>query len=244
MIVTVGSVRGSPGVTSWALLLAAAWPAGVDRVVLEADPDGGVLGARYGVGVEPGAVSLVAALRRASVPVPVEEHGRRIGDVWVVPGPETAEQSRRVWSAGAESSVAPLAADERVWIVDAGRLSTANPSRAFAASSAMVVLVSGPRLEDVVQLPSRVASLPAPSDRVGVLVVGKSDYSRAELSEFVGVGHVWMVDDHPDLVPLAGQLLGPGRARRSWLWRQAVDVASAIADATTVESPVVEEMRR
>ena len=67
MIVTVGSVRGSPGVTSWSLLLAAAWPAGpaVDRVVLEADPDGGVLGARYGLGVEPGAVSLIAALRRS-----------------------------------------------------------------------------------------------------------------------------------------------------------------------------------
>ena len=44
------SVRGSPGVTSWSLLLAAAWPAEyvVERVVLEADCDGGVLGARYG----------------------------------------------------------------------------------------------------------------------------------------------------------------------------------------------------
>jgi hypothetical protein len=66
VIVTVGSVRGSPGVTSWALLLAAAWPAefDVERAVLEADVSGGVIGARYGLGVEPGAVSLTAALRR------------------------------------------------------------------------------------------------------------------------------------------------------------------------------------
>ena len=64
MIVTLASVRGSPGVTSWALLLAAAWPAAVDaeRVVVEADLDGGVLGARYGLGVDPGVVSLIAAL--------------------------------------------------------------------------------------------------------------------------------------------------------------------------------------
>lgn len=48
MIVTLGSVRGSPGVTSWCLLLAAAWPEalGSERVVLEADVDGGVLAIR------------------------------------------------------------------------------------------------------------------------------------------------------------------------------------------------------
>jgi hypothetical protein len=56
MIVTLGSVRGAPGVTSWSLLLAAAWPSmsAPERVVLEADPAGGVLGVRYGLGVDPG----------------------------------------------------------------------------------------------------------------------------------------------------------------------------------------------
>ena len=65
MIVVLGSVRGSPGVTSWSLLLATAWPveSGTERVVLEADAAGGVLGARYGWGVEPGLASLAAALR-------------------------------------------------------------------------------------------------------------------------------------------------------------------------------------
>ena len=38
---------------------------GAERVVLEADLSGGVLGARYGLGVDPGVVSLIAALRRS-----------------------------------------------------------------------------------------------------------------------------------------------------------------------------------
>src|SRR5262249_18674232 len=54
VIVTVCAVRGAPGATTWSLLLAGAWPAGlgVQRVVLEADSSGGVLGARYGLGVD------------------------------------------------------------------------------------------------------------------------------------------------------------------------------------------------
>jgi hypothetical protein len=75
-------------------------------------------------------------------------------------------------------------------------------------------------------------------------VVGKCDYSAADLNDFVRAGHVWMVDRHPDLVAAAGQLLGRGRARRSWLWRQAVDVASAVAEAARVDVPVGEEVRR
>lgn len=94
MIVSFSSVRGAPGVTSWTMLLAAAWPLDhgtAARAVLEADPDGGVLGTRYGFGVDPGAVSLIASLRSANPAdstVPVEDHGRLVSEsMWVVPGP-------------------------------------------------------------------------------------------------------------------------------------------------------------
>ena len=81
-----------PGATSWTLLLAAAWRADENRrkVVLEADPDGGVLGVRYGVGVDPGAISLASAARRSrsagfeiddidlrASPRPLEHHPER-----------------------------------------------------------------------------------------------------------------------------------------------------------------------
>jgi hypothetical protein len=244
VIVTVGSVRGSPGVTSWGLLLMAAWPdpPGGERVVLEADPDGGVLGARYGVGVEPGVVSLMAALRRTSGPVPVAEHGRPVGDVWLVPGPESAEQARSVWASSAATVADRLAADGRLWVVDAGRLNAANPALALVGVSAVTLVVSGTRPEDLVQLPSRVAALAA-GGRVGVLVVGGRGYRAEELAEFTGTPLVWTVDASSDLPVIAGQVLAPGRARRSWLWRQALDVAAAMAAAVVAPRPAAVEAR-
>jgi MinD-like ATPase involved in chromosome partitioning or flagellar assembly len=235
VIVTVGSVRGSPGVTSWSLLLAAGWPAtlGGERVAVEADPDGGVLGARYGLGVEPGVVSLLVGLRRSSGPVEVVSHGRQVGGVWLVPGPETGEQARTVWASSAAGAAERFAGDDRLWVIDAGRLHSSNPAVVFVERSVITVLVSGARSEDLVQLPARVAALSAVG-RVGVLVVGRSGYPKEELVDFLGTGLVWSVDANRELPQLAGQLLAPGRARRSWLWRQAVDTAAAIAAAVTV----------
>jgi hypothetical protein len=240
MIVTLGSVRGSPGVTSWCLLLAAAWPdaLGGERVILEADVDGGVLGARYGLGVEPGAVSLIASLRHSGDEVPVTEHGR-VGapGLWLVPGPESGEQARSVWS-GTAGQVAPrLAGDERVWIIDTGRLSASSPTIPLAEWSniALVVCRAGP--EDLVQVPGRVAAMQQHAATVGVLVVGKPPYDRSELIEFFGTPRVWVVAESDELTRLAGDALRPGRARRSWLWRSAVEVAAEVATHATTSAP-------
>jgi MinD-like ATPase involved in chromosome partitioning or flagellar assembly len=232
MIVTLGSVRGAPGVTSWSLLLAAAWPSmsAPERGVLEADPAGGVLGVRYGLGVDPGAVSLIAALRRSADAVPVADHARGVGDgVWVVPGPETGEQSRAIWSGNADTVAARFALDDRVWLVDAGRLDVSSPALPFAVASSLTVLLTGSASEDLVQVPSRVAGLHDRGATVGVLVVGKVPHPPAELAEFFGTGSVWCAGRCDDLVAVAGAVLTSGRARRTWLWRTAIDVADDVA---------------
>jgi hypothetical protein len=185
-------------------------------------------------------VSLIAALRRASGPVPVAEHGRAVGSVWLVPGPEGAEQARSVWASSAATVADRLAADGRLWVVDAGRLNAANPALALAGVSAVTLVVSASRPEDLVQVPSRVAALSA-GGRVGVLAVG-SGYRAEELAEFTGTPLVWTVDASGDLPVIAGQVLAPGRARRSWLWRQALDVAAAIAAALVAPRPAAVEV--
>ena len=240
MIITVSSVRGSPGVTSWSLLLAAAWPHeyGVDRVVLEADVDGGVLGARYGFGVDPGVVSLIAALRRTDTrQVDLAEHGRRAGDgVWVVPGPETSEQADRVWHGSAEAVAEYLADDHRVWIVDVGRARATSPVEPLLAASAFSLVVTRAGTEDLVQVPSRVAYLRSQSEASGVLVVGKTQHSREELAAFVGTRRVWMVAADEHLPALAVGAMSAGRARRSMVWRAAIAVAADIAAKVTERS--------
>jgi hypothetical protein len=230
MIVTLASVRGSPGVTSWSLLLASAWPAnaGRERVVLEADLDGGVLGARYGLGVDPGVVSLIAALRRDG-DIPIGEHGRAAGaGLWLVPGPESAEQARTVWTGTADAIATRLAADARVWLIDGGRLHAGSSTLPFAARSRVTVFVCRSRPEDVVQVPARVAAL-GPQTTVGVLVSGRTEYGRDELREFFGTPLVWTVPASDDLPAIAGAVLSPGRARRTWVWRTALEVAAGIA---------------
>ena len=247
MIVTLGSVRGSPGVTSWALLLAAGWPAifDTDRVVLEADVDGGVLGARYGLGVDPGVVSLIAAMRRSGQPqVPVADHGRAAADrVWLVPGPETAERAHSVWTGTAEAVAAGLAADDRVWFVDAGRVDASSAVLPFVAAAKLTVLLCRSAHEDVVQVPSRLEALGIDGPKSAVLVVGKLRHSVDELAAFFGTPTVWNVDESTELPELAAAVMRPGRARRSWLWRSAVELSARVAVHTSAPRSVGSDLR-
>lgn len=245
MIVTFSSVRGAPGVSSWTLLTAAAWPANdlriaertgpVERVVLEADIDGGVYGARYGFGVDPGVSSLAAAVRRQrnAVRLDLVEIARHVApDVWLVPGPESAEQSDAVWgSPSTAAAVAEVAAaDDRVWLVDAGRTRPGAATFPIVEYAALAILVCRPLPADLVQVPPRVSALQRAAGSVGVLVIGTCDYGASELADFFGTGLVWQAPAAKETVTLAGAVLSSRRARHSWLWRSALDVASGIAE--------------
>lgn len=232
---TLGSIHGSPGATSWMLLFAAAWPTGTvdERVALEADASGGVLGARYGWGVDPGVVSLVSQLRRGDGgAIVIEKAARRVSDdVFVVPGPETGEQAVAVWRNEADAVAECLAADSRVWLVDAGRLEESSPTIGFVDRSAMTLLVCGGRPEELLPVPARVASLRRRCHAVGLLVTGSCAYSPDELADFTGADSVWLAKNTTDLAETAGAVLVEGRARRrSWLWRRALEIAAEVAD--------------
>src|SRR5271155_2301972 len=60
-LVVLGSAKGSPGVTTTGLALASWWHRPL--VVMEADPAGGDIAARFGLPEEPGLVGMAAALR-------------------------------------------------------------------------------------------------------------------------------------------------------------------------------------
>src|SRR6056297_3328083 len=165
MIITVSSVGGSPGVTSWAVLLAAAWPpeSAVERIVVEADLDGAVMGARFGIGVEPGASTLVSATRRITErSIDLTEFGRRVDPrVWLIPGPESAEASRRLWgSPGVSDSVAEAAArDDRTWLFDVGRGSPNGLHAPLYERAEMSLLLCRSEHESLVQVPPRITGM-------------------------------------------------------------------------------------
>lgn len=232
MLVTLSSVRGSPGVTSWTVLLAAAWPAEAApvRVVVEADCAGGVLGARYRLGVDPGALSLVSACRRADGDPDPSRHGRRLGDgLWMVPGPEVAEPAVAAWRSGVGDVAEVLGRSEALWLADLGRSGPDSPVRALAGASALNIVVSGSAIEDLVQVPGRVQAL----DELGptaVLVVGRSSYPEDDLHRFFGGCALWLVPAVSALPSLAMKVAQGGRGRRSALWRAALEVAADAAE--------------
>lgn len=240
MILSLGSIKGAPGATSWTVLLAAAWPSShaPERVVLEADPDGGALGSRYGIGVDPGAVSLIAAARRSSSgAVAVEPHARSLGEgLWVIPGPDARVQARSVWASGAAALAGHVAADERLWFVDLGRLDPDGAVAPLAERSQLCVVVVSGRTDDLVRLPSALQPLADAGVDVGVLVSGPMEYKVADVVEFAGTPHVWHVARVDDLPAVAAGAPAGGRARRTWLWRSAIEVAARMADVLAVSA--------
>lgn len=241
MIVTLGSVRGAPGVTSWSMLLAAAWQGtDVERVVLEADPDGGVIAARYGFGVEPGVISLAASLRRSGVTdLDLDEHGRHVApNVLVIPSPESPERCTALWTDAAAPMAASLADDrERVWFVDAGRYRPSAPAEAFVAHSSLSLLLSLAGPEDIVQLKGTLSRLSDLGDgRVGVVLVGKPAHAVDEVKTFLGADHLWTVPRSRNLPSDTAAAFAGRAGRRSWLWRSAVSVASEMATLTMVDA--------
>ena len=92
--VAFGSLARAPGATTTLLAAAAVWP-GPELVVVEADADGGVLAARFGLSLHPEAptlMSLLAATRHDVTPDALTGHAQRLpGGIPVVCGPSTAE---------------------------------------------------------------------------------------------------------------------------------------------------------
>src|SRR5260370_41332100 len=92
-LIVMASVKSSPGVTTTALALAAAWPA-PQRLLLEADPAGGDLGPWLGLPPSPGLVGLAPAARHNHDDGTIWAHGQQATcGVHLVGAPGGAQQA-------------------------------------------------------------------------------------------------------------------------------------------------------
>jgi hypothetical protein len=161
MVIAFCSDKGSPGATTSALALAAAWPD--PPIVVEADPAGGDLGIRLRPGGSalpeaPTILSLAAASRTDKEPTVVQRHAQRLNPhVSVVPGALRREQMAKVgdWSLVADA----LRRTQVPVLADLGQLHRASPVLPIAAGAALVVVVGRPDLNSVVRLRDRLAHL-------------------------------------------------------------------------------------
>ncbi|MFC4148662.1 MinD/ParA family protein [Micromonospora mangrovi] len=226
MLVVVASVSGAPGASTAALGMAALWPER-PALLVEADPGGGVVAARFGLAQEPGLASLAAAARHGghaggAVPyvqqVPLGLH--------VLVGPGAAETAAGAVSvlAGQADAVAGLAP---AVVADVGRLYANSPAWGLLRSADAVVLVTSGSTEYLDHLDTRLPALRAAarSGGVGLAVCGRSAYTPAEISGRLGVP-VWaqLPTDRWGAGVLAGRMTG-----RAWTRTRLAQALRALA---------------
>lgn len=232
-IIAVGSVAGSPGATTVAIGLAAAWPdATRDRIVVEADPDGGRLGAQLGIGVEPGLMALALAVRTGDLDGAelVRRGAASVGDWLAIPAPPSSEQthSALVHAGSSLANVMGHDPDGAVWIVDAGRLSARSPALPFAKAADHTLLVSDGSFALLQLLVHRVDALRSAGCAPVVAVVEPVAWTADEIADFVGVDVVAIL---PRVSGRTGLGAMGATAWRPW-WRRLEDAADYLATST------------
>ncbi len=249
MLVSVSSVKGAPGVSSWALLAAAAWPHNGDRILVEADGSGGIIGARYELPVQPGSADLVSTLRRGFIHegFGLEATGRllmepdegRPGGLWAVPSPVAGRDVLASWSELAHPVADAMRNDWRLWIADCGRVWAGSPFELLLTTADLNIVISDDTVPSLVVLRSRVQAIPG---TVAVLVVGQARHSEEELLGFTGADLLWKVPYFKSLAARAGQLsAGGGSARRSREWKTALHITHALARVLNGDAPMAND---
>lgn len=230
-LVAVCSVKGSPGVTTTCVGLGARWPSGEQPVVVvECDPAGGDLLARWRLELSPGLVSLAAAARRTDDPGLVWQHTQRLpGGLPVVAGPPGAAQARVMLSeiTAPGTGVLRRAADQEgnVVIADCGRLDPDSPVLPVIQAADVTLLLARARDDALAHVATRLQELKQFSPRLALVLVGDG-YPSAEVSKELGI-QVWgrLPEDSKGAAALDGRPGSRSAPQRSALGRALAEIA-------------------
>ena len=250
-MVALAADKGSPGVTTAALIIAAVWPR--RAILAELDPFGGDVALRLrgprGVPLSPetGLISLAVRARRGATSHQVFEHVQRLdGGLEVVVGLTAPEQATGLTGLWAPIAMLLHRVPDVDVVADCGRLYPGSPVLDVLPHAGAIVLVTRTSVESVAHVRSRAGALLADLGRRGVrpppifaLVVTspRDDRSAPEIERVMRQARLPV----PVLGRLAydpkgaGMLAGEwaGRLDKSLLVRSARDVAGRLAAATS-----------
>lgn len=236
-MIVLGSVHGSPGATTSACGLAAALAAADPsrRVLLvEADPDGGVLAARCaGLRADRTLVDLAADARRSLEPDDLARLTQQLwGQVGVVVGPPSGEESCSALRTGAERLASALRFGDGVTVVDVGRLRPDSPAFPFVREADLVLVVCAPSFEQVAVAEPRAAGLARGGARLGVVCVGDGPYPPGEVAAALAAPLAATLPWDPRATARFAAGAASDRRLRASLWWRSL---AALAD--TVDPP-------
>lgn len=222
MLVALCSVKGSPGVTTTALALAACWPGEVQPVLVECDPSGGDLFARFRLEPFPGLVSLAAAIRVGAAPGVLWQHtqclpGQRLP---VVVGPAGDDQARAAVSVIARDDAAVLRAaadsDGAVVLADCGQVAHASAVLPIIAAADVMLLLARPRDDDLSHVAAKLHAAGQWSRKPCLLLIGEG-YPSSDVAGVLGTNVMGRIPHDPHgaalLCGAATSRRGPARTR-------------------------------
>jgi hypothetical protein len=156
--IAVCSAKGSPGVTTLACALGAVWPTERQILLVECDPSGGDLAARFGLSAKRGTSSLMLEARRlGAADLKISDHLQTLpGGLEVLAGPSGAGAARTV-DAGWSDCLRYLTHHDqwstngsRDLVLDCGRIQPgARGQRAVLGFAEHVLVVSRPTIESL-----------------------------------------------------------------------------------------------
>lgn len=233
-VVCFASLKGAPGVTTLTCLVGATWPGPRRVMVVECDPSGGDLAARFRLSSKRGWTTFGPAARRDPSLVQLGSHLQQLpGGLDVLVGTRGGDSSV---VAGSVASLLLSAEDssDGPWdvLIDLGRLITEDRSAAICLDLAdRVVIGLRSDVASVTQVREKApAALERWMDRAGLVVISSGCYSSADIEEFTGMPVLGELPFDPLAAAVAaGEKNGGRRLRRSGVVSSAQRLASVLA---------------
>lgn len=199
MLISLLSLKSSPGVTTFATALAACWLAPNRPLLLEADPAGGDLGARFSLRSAQGLTTLADAAAQVNTPIALRQHTQQIlTGVEVLPAPADAAQAHAAVTALTSSAetLKALAEQAGTVILDCGRADASSPALALVCRSDAVILLTRACGDALAHLPHRLTEVENWTPRPLLLLIGDG-YSTTEVEHGLGVPVFGRIPDDP-----------------------------------------------
>lgn len=230
----LASLKGAPGTTTLACLVAATWPLDRRVVVAECDPCGGDLASRFELSTARGCLSLATAARRDPALTVVDPHIQRLpGGLEVLIGGSSAEMARAqsVTRANVNQAVVNIASGVDV-IADLGRLAAPyDDCRQLLQEAEAVGVLIGPDHASVAHaIDQREMLNDLCGERISLMIVGRGACRPRDVESLSGIRVSAEVPHDPMAAAVAsGASSGSRRLARSVLVKSARRIADSFA---------------
>ena len=232
-VIAVGSAKASPGVTSLSVGLGLSWEATTGRraVLVEADSDGGVLAARFGLALTPSLVELSGTARHELTINRLQANSQLLaGQLPALVAPGCGETAALVLSPMAERLADGLGRfDDVDAVVDVGRVRSDSPSADLIKRCNLLVLVARPRFDHLVPLVHQARRLVAHEIPTTLVCVGDRPYPPTEMAKASQLDLLGVMAHEPRVIQALGSGLPANRRhRRLLLWRTLAELVHRI----------------